>query len=108
MHDAPDVLAGFSEPTRVWFNSAFPGGPTAAQTAAWQTLRSGQHALVVAPTGSGKTLAAFLHSLDELAANPSSGKVRVLYISPLKALAVDVERNLRVPLRGMQEAARAL
>lgn len=102
-----DALAGFSEPTRAWFAGAFDG-PTPAQCAAWRAISAGEHALVVAPTGSGKTLAAFLHSLDKLANTPSTGKVRVLYISPLKALAVDVERNLRVPLRGMQAAARRL
>ncbi len=104
---SPDALARFSEPTRVWFEEAFER-PTTAQCAAWQAIGAGEHALVVAPTGSGKTLAAFLHSLDRLATAPASGKVRVLYISPLKALAVDVERNLRVPLRGMQAAARRL
>ena len=102
-----DALAGFSEPTRAWFAGAFDG-PTPAQCAAWRAISAGEHALVVAPTGSGKTLAAFLHSLDKLANTPSTGKVRVLYISPLKALAVDVERNLRIPLRGMQAAARRL
>ena len=85
-----DALAGFSEPTRAWFAGAFDG-PTPAQCAAWRAISAGEHALVVAPTGSGKTLAAFLHSLDKLANTPSTGKVRVLYISPLKALAVDVE-----------------
>lgn len=105
--DPATALAGFSVATQAWFAGAFTA-PTPAQTAAWQAIRAGQHALVVAPTGSGKTLAAFLHSLDRLAASASTGKVRVLYISPLKALAVDVERNLRVPLRGMQDAARAL
>lgn len=104
---ASDPLSGFSAVTRAWFNSAFDA-PTAAQLAAWQAIGGGEHALVVAPTGSGKTLAAFLHSLDRLAATPSTGGVRVLYISPLKALAADVERNLRVPLRGMQAAAKQL
>ncbi|WIY83643.1 DEAD/DEAH box helicase [Propionimicrobium sp. PCR01-08-3] len=102
-----EQLARFSAPTRSWFTSAFEA-PTPAQIAAWHAISAGEHALVVAPTGSGKTLAAFLHSLDRLTTTPATDKVRVLYISPLKALAVDVERNLRVPLRGMQQAARRL
>lgn len=102
-----DALAGFDAATRAWFTDAF-SEPTPAQTAAWQAISAGEHALVVAPTGSGKTLAAFLHSLDRLANTASTGKVRVVYVSPLKALAVDVERNLRVPLRGMRTAARNL
>lgn len=97
----------FSAATQAWFDGVFDA-PTPAQTAAWQAIGSGQHALVIAPTGSGKTLAAFLHSLDRLAADPSPGKVRVLYVSPLKALAVDVERNLRAPLRGIQLSAQKL
>ncbi|MEL4357454.1 MULTISPECIES: ATP-dependent helicase [unclassified Luteococcus] len=97
----------FSAATQAWFDGVFDA-PTPAQTAAWQAIGSGQHALVIAPTGSGKTLAAFLHSLDRLAAQPPSSKVRVLYISPLKALAVDVERNLRAPLRGIQLSAERL
>ncbi len=98
---------GFGAATRTWFSDVFEG-PTPAQAAAWQAIGSGQHSLVIAPTGSGKTLAAFLHSLDKLSHQPATGKVRVLYISPLKALAVDVERNLRAPLRGIQLAAERL
>ncbi len=85
--------------------------PTAAQVGAWQAISAGQHALVVAPTGSGKTLAAFLWSLDRLATNPPADparRCRVLYVSPLKALAVDVERNLRTPLTGIRQAAARL
>ena len=84
--------------------------PTAAQEGAWDAIGSGGHALVVAPTGSGKTLAAFLWSLDRLAASPPADKksrCRVLYVSPLKALAVDVERNLRAPLGGIGKPTRA-
>src|SRR4029079_16367480 len=92
------ALDRFSEPTRAWFTGAFVA-PTAAQEGAWDAISSGDHALVVAPTGSGKTLAAFLWSLDRLAAAPPPAdeqlRCRVLYVSPLKALAVDVERNLR-------------
>ena len=85
--------------------------PTAAQAGAWDAISAGQHALVVAPTGSGKTLAAFLWALDRLASEPPPAEVaarcRVLYVSPLKALAVDVERNLRAPLTGIRQAADA-
>src|ERR1700756_1798694 len=100
----------FSDATRDWFTSAF-AAPTEAQTGAWDAIASGQNALVVAPTGSGKTLAAFLWSLDRLTTSPTPPKkdrLRVLYISPLKALAVDVERNLRSPLTGIQAAAALL
>ncbi len=105
-----EVVNRFSAPTRAWFASAF-AEPTAAQVGAWEAASSGHHALVVAPTGSGKTLAAFLWALDRLANEPVPGEARrrcrVLYISPLKALAVDVERNLRSPLAGIRrEAAR--
>src|SRR3954469_11047617 len=105
------ALDRFSEPTRAWFTGAFVA-PTAAQEGAWDAISSGEHALVVAPTGSGKTLAAFLWSLDRLGATPPPGEEqrrgRVLYVSPLKALAVDVERNLRAPLAGIGQAAARL
>ncbi|SFP92183.1 ATP dependent helicase, Lhr family [Geodermatophilus dictyosporus] len=104
------ALDRFSEPTRAWFTGAF-AAPTAAQEGAWQAISSGDHALVVAPTGSGKTLAAFLWSLDRLTATPpldEGRRCRVLYVSPLKALAVDVERNLRAPLTGIGQAAMRL
>jgi ATP-dependent helicase Lhr and Lhr-like helicase len=106
----PDpALAGFAEPTRRWFTAAF-AEPTAAQRGAWAALAEGRHTLVVAPTGSGKTLAAFLASLDRLAFGPAPAtavqRCRVLYISPLKALGVDVERNLRAPLAGLCDQAR--
>ncbi|MEE1926589.1 ATP-dependent helicase [Streptomyces sp. TRM 70351] len=100
------ALDGFSPATRAWFAGAFRA-PTAAQEGAWQALAQGTDALVVAPTGSGKTLAAFLASLDRLAAEPPPAeplrRCRVLYVSPLKALAVDVERNLRSPLTGIRQ-----
>src|SRR5262245_15863489 len=102
------VLERFGPATQAWFTSAF-AGPTAAQAGAWGAISAGRHALVVAPTGSGKTLAAFLWALDRLAAEPVPTerlrRCRVLYVSPLKALAVDVERNLRAPLAGMRHAA---
>ncbi|HEX9712682.1 MAG TPA: DEAD/DEAH box helicase [Actinomycetota bacterium] len=103
-------LERFSTPTRAWFSSAFEA-PTDAQTGAWEAIGSGRNALVVAPTGSGKTLAAFLWSIDRLITAPAPAKkqrLRVLYISPLKALAVDVERNLRSPLTGIEAAAARL
>ncbi|MDQ0924957.1 ATP-dependent Lhr-like helicase [Pseudarthrobacter sp. W1I19] len=122
-------MGQFSRPTREWFLGAF-SEPTPAQVGAWQAISSGSHALVVAPTGSGKTLAAFLWALDRLLVSgstvsetpvpapetPSRGrrprapkrKTRVLYISPLKALGVDVERNLRSPLIGITQTAKRL
>ncbi len=102
----PDpALARFSPATRAWFASAF-AAPTAAQTGAWDAIASDRHALVTAPTGSGKTLAAFLWAIDRLAGDPARDPgVRVLYVSPLKALAVDIEQNLRAPLAGIRAAA---
>src|SRR5262244_1634581 len=103
-----DPLAGFSALTREWFTGAFTE-PTPAQAGAWAAIASGDNTLVVAPTGSGKTLAAFLWALDKLAADPVPAdpklRCRVLYISPLKALAVDIERNLRAPLAGIRQVA---
>ncbi|HIZ98785.1 MAG TPA: ATP-dependent helicase [Candidatus Janibacter merdipullorum] len=103
-----DVLDLFSPATAGWFRSSF-SAPTAAQEGTWRAVSAGSHALVVAPTGSGKTLSAFLWSLDRLASTPRphdpQARCRVLYISPLKALAVDVERNLRSPLVGIGHAA---
>ncbi|WP_188718668.1 Lhr family helicase [Agrococcus terreus] len=109
------ALEQFSPATRAWFAGAFDA-PTPAQDAAWTSIARGDHTLVVAPTGSGKTLAAFLWSIDMLhregAEAAASGAerepgVRVLYVSPLKALAVDVDRNLRAPLAGIAARARA-
>jgi ATP-dependent Lhr-like helicase len=106
-----DVLDLFSPATRDWFVRAF-AAPTPAQEGAWRAAAAGEHALVVAPTGSGKTLAAFLWALDRLViAGPTDEpkrRCRVLYISPLKALAVDVERNLRSPLAGIRQATHRL
>ncbi|MEO5704120.1 MAG: DEAD/DEAH box helicase, partial [Candidatus Limnocylindrales bacterium] len=109
-----DPLAPFSPAVRAWFESAFET-PTPAQVGGWASISTGRHTLIHAPTGSGKTLAAFLWCLDRLARDPSPppsrdapGTVRVLYISPLKALTYDVERNLRAPLHGIGLAAQRL
>ncbi|MGA5410505.1 ATP-dependent helicase [Streptomyces lavendulocolor] len=103
---ARTALDSFSPATRGWFTGAF-SAPTAAQEGAWRAIGEGADVLVVAPTGSGKTLAAFLASLDRLASTPppadAKKRCRVLYVSPLKALAVDVERNLRSPLTGIRQ-----
>jgi ATP-dependent Lhr-like helicase len=102
-----DPLAAFSPATATWFGEVF-AAPTAAQRGAWEAVSAGDNALVIAPTGSGKTLAAFLWALDDLARSgpvPAKERCRVLYVSPLKALAVDVERNLRAPLTGITQTA---
>ncbi len=95
-------LASFSPPVREWFEKAFEA-PTPAQEKAWPAIAAGENVLLSAPTGSGKTLAAFLWALDRLGAEPRQEKqgTRVVYVSPLKALAYDIERNLRTPLRGI-------
>jgi len=108
---AGDALKSFSTATRAWFEGAF-AVPTTAQAQAWQAIGKGEDTLVIAPTGSGKTLAAFLWALDRLASSPlpadKKRRTRVLYVSPLKALAVDIERNLRSPLTGIKQAAQRL
>ncbi|MFY9649962.1 DEAD/DEAH box helicase, partial [Trebonia sp.] len=106
-----EALDGFSPATRAWFEGAF-AVPTQAQAQAWRAIGKGDDTLVVAPTGSGKTLAAFLWAIDRLAATPPPAdrkrRCRVLYVSPLKALAVDIERNLRSPLTGIRQASHRL
>ncbi len=99
-----DPLAPFSAKTRAWFEQAF-AAPTPAQAAGWPAIASGEHVLIQAPTGSGKTLAAFLYGIDRLDQSPGAG-LRLLYISPLKALNYDVERNLRGPLAGLRSELR--
>ncbi|OJU38926.1 MAG: DEAD/DEAH box helicase [Microbacterium sp. 69-10] len=116
-----DVLDRFTPATQDWFRGAFDA-PTSAQAGAWEAISAGRNALVVAPTGSGKTLSAFLWAIDsvfrERALRQAQGPIddspdgtprtRILYISPLKALGVDVERNLRSPLIGIGQSARRL
>ncbi len=95
----------FSPRTREWFAGAF-AAPTAAQEQAWPAIASGEHVLISAPTGSGKTLAAFLYAIDRLAEippppDPRERRIGLVYVSPLKALSYDIDRNLRTPLRGI-------
>ncbi len=108
---ADGPLEAFSPAVRDWFAASF-AAPTAAQVGGWAAIAAGKHTLIHAPTGSGKTLAAFLWCLDRLVRDPSPpatreqpGAVRILYISPLKALSYDIERNLRAPLAGIALAA---
>jgi ATP-dependent Lhr-like helicase len=100
------ALELFHPATREWFSAVF-SAPTEAQEKAWPLLHRGDSTLLLAPTGSGKTLAAFLHSIDALmfSPRPAEAQTRVLYISPLKSLGVDIERNLRAPLIGVAQAA---
>jgi ATP-dependent helicase Lhr and Lhr-like helicase len=94
-------LGPFSAPVRRWFEASFEG-PTPAQAGGWEAISGGANALICAPTGSGKTLAAFLWGIDKLSRAPELGQgVRIVYVSPLKALSYDIERNLRAPLRGI-------
>src|SRR5438309_2164282 len=93
-------LEHFSPRTRDWFLSAFDG-PTPAQAQAWPAIASGEHVLISAPTGSGKTLAAFLWAIDRLAQGGERDHIGLVYVSPLKALSYDIDRNLRAPLRGI-------
>src|ERR1700735_571305 len=99
-------LSAFSQTTSDWFRGAF-AEPTAAQAQAWPAIASGEHVLISAPTGSGKTLAAFLWAIDTLARERESAAtgtergISLVYVSPLKALSYDIDRNLRVPLRGV-------
>lgn len=108
MSSVHPALERFAPATQAWFSGTF-AAPTPAQVGAWHGLDDGSDVLVVAPTGSGKTLAAFLSGVDRLLSAPApeerERRTRVLYVSPLKALAVDVERNLRSPLVGITQAA---
>ena len=106
MHTYEDVsLAG---PVRDWFATAFPGGPTPAQSLAWPRIAAGEHLLLISPTGTGKTLAAFLAILDRLfrehAAGTLAAGLRCVYVSPLRSLGYDIERNLAAPLEAIRYA----
>src|SRR5919201_2274418 len=106
--DSSDPLASFLPPVQQWFRTAL-GEPTAAQRQGWPAIQTGRHALILAPTGSGKTLAAFLACLDGLwRQDPLPPGVRILYVSPLKALNNDIYRNLQLPLAGVAETARQM
>jgi ATP-dependent helicase Lhr and Lhr-like helicase len=106
-----DPLESFSAPVRTWFIETF-GAPTPPQAAGWPAIQAGDHTLILAPTGSGKTIAAFLWGIDRLYREHEAGLgapgIRLLYISPLKALNNDIERNLREPLAGIRAAAAAM
>src|SRR5436305_9129401 len=98
-------LEQFTPRTREWFRGAFEQ-PTAAQEQAWPAIASGEHVLISAPTGSGKTLAAFLWAIDQLIEEQQDDSeaprgIGLVYVSPLKALSYDIDRNLRAPLRGI-------
>src|SRR5437588_8247722 len=98
----PMSLEHFSQTTRDWFTAAF-AEPTPAQAQAWRAIASGEHVLISAPTGSGKTLATFLYAIDRLANDERDRKrIGLVYVSPLKALSYDIDRNLRAPLRGVK------
>ena len=99
---AESSLQPFSEPVRRWFEASFEA-PTPAQAMGWPKIVSGANTLICAPTGSGKTLAAFLWGIDRLGREPErlGQGVKIVYVSPLKALSYDIERNLRAPLKGI-------
>ena len=107
------VLDRFHPAVRLWFERRFPDGPTEAQTGGWPAIVSARHTLICAPTGSGKTLAGFLAAIDALyhaheAGQDIEGATQVVYLSPLKALAVDIHTNLEEPLAEIAEVAREL
>ncbi len=106
----PDPLDLFAAPTQAWFRERF-AGPTAVQALGWSKIAAGHHTLMLAPTGSGKTLAAFLWCLDRLSTHPGTqprgSGTRVVYVSPIKALAYDIERNLQAPLAELQQRGAA-
>src|SRR6202043_3443083 len=104
------VLSSFHPAVRAWFERRFPAGPTPAQAGGWPHIRAGEHTLIAAPTGSGKTLAGFLVCIDALyraaeRGETVEGATQVVYVSPLKALAVDIHQNLDTPLREIADIA---
>src|SRR3954466_1130686 len=105
--DTPNPLAALAGPVRGWFAATFPGGPTPAQRLAWPPIAAGEHVLLVSPTGTGKTLAAFLAILDRLYREHEAGSLgtglRCVYVSPLRSLGYDIERNLAEPLEGIRQ-----
>src|SRR6516165_8019128 len=108
--ETPGVLEGFHPAVREWFLGRFPEGPTLAQELGWPRVAAGEDTLIAAPTGSGKTLAGFLVCIDELyraaeRGEPVEGRTQVVYVSPLKALAVDIQQNLETPLREIAAVA---
>src|SRR5689334_14335696 len=107
------VVERFHPAVRMWFERRFPEGPTDAQLGGWPAVLDGRHTLICAPTGSGKTLAGFLAAIDALyhaneAGEEIEGVTRVVYLSPLKALAVDIRANLEEPLAEIADVAREL
>jgi len=108
MRNDSTVLAHFHEAVRRWFSESF-STPTPPQALGWPAIAQGKNTLILAPTGSGKTLAAFLFAINDLIVRQQHGEVfhgvQILYLSPLKALAVDIERNLETPLAGIRSAA---
>src|SRR5262245_62175089 len=104
-------LSQFHPLVSQWFRDSL-GQPTTAQTRGWASIRDGRHTLIAAPTGSGKTLAAFLTTIDDLVREgfsaPLPDEVRVVYVSPLKALSADIHKNLAEPRRGIRRLAEAL
>src|SRR5581483_9115014 len=111
MLEGMDVLQSFHPAVAAWFRRTFDA-PTPAQTEAWPAIHAGRHVLVAAPTGSGKTFAAFLNAIDQLVREgierPLPDETRVVYVSPLKALSNDIQRNLVAPLAGIREELRLL
>ncbi|MGH8130413.1 MAG: DEAD/DEAH box helicase, partial [Steroidobacteraceae bacterium] len=104
---SPDALSGFHPAVAGWFLRRFPGGPTEAQRRTWPVTAQHRNALIAAPTGSGKTLAAFLSAINDLVveglSKGLSDEVHVLYVSPLKALSNDIQKNLQEPLAGIRD-----
>ncbi|MGH9066960.1 MAG: DEAD/DEAH box helicase, partial [Acidimicrobiales bacterium] len=112
-HAGGDVVGGFHPAVGEWFRGRFPGGPTEAQAAGWPCIASGRDTVIAAPTGSGKTLAAFLVCIDRLYRAAAAGEAvedhtSVVYVSPLKALGVDIRHNLRGPLAEIAGVARGM